>query len=64
MSADRETFYIPYRDYCAYPDSDKRNEQLEALFSERGIDIKRPHDIVYNQTLRRYEIYGYRLKSA
>lgn len=46
-----KTAYIPYREYCAFPDA-----SLGDLFRHYGIDPNRPHSVVYNHTLRRYEV--------
>jgi methylenetetrahydrofolate reductase (NADPH) len=45
------TVLIEYREYMAYPDS-----KLTDLFKKYGLDPNRPHDIVHNHALRRYEI--------
>lgn len=45
------TVHIEYREYMAYPDS-----SIVDLFKKYGIDPSRPHSIVHNHALRRYEI--------
>lgn len=43
--------FIDYREFIQYPDA-----KVTDLFLKHGLDPNRPHDIVYNQSLRRYEI--------
>jgi methylenetetrahydrofolate reductase (NADPH) len=45
------TVMIEYREYMAYPDS-----SITDLFLKYGIDSTKPHNIVHNHALRRYEI--------
>ena len=50
-ASEHPTVNIEYREYMAYPDS-----MLTGLFKKYGIDANKPHSIVFNHALRRYEI--------
>lgn len=43
--------FIEYREFIQYPDA-----KVTDLFHKYGLNPDLPHDIVYNQSLRRYEI--------
>lgn len=50
-SSSEKKVYIEYREFIQYPDA-----KVTDLFAKYGLDPNLPHDIVYNQSLRRYEI--------